>query len=42
VWEVVVPQNVIEQQLSPLRNGASSPLIVPTTTVVVQLTSATR
>jgi len=42
VWEVVVPLNVIGQQLSPLRNGASNPLIVPITIVVVQLTSATR
>jgi hypothetical protein len=42
VWEVVVPLNVIGQQLSSLRNGVSSPLIVPTTTVVVQPTSIAR
>jgi len=39
---MVVPLNVIGQQLSSLRNGVSSPLIVPTTTVVVQPTSIAR
>jgi len=39
---VVVPLNVIGQQLSSLRNGVSSPLIVPITTVVVQPTSIAR
>jgi hypothetical protein len=42
MWDVVVPLNVIGQQLSPLRNGASSPLIVLATIVVVHSTSTTR
>jgi hypothetical protein len=42
MWDVVVPLNAIGQQFSPLRSGTSSPLIIPTTTIVVQPTLVAR